>query len=176
MKTKNLLAAGAVVASMAGGGVAGALLFTPQLSGAQETTTTTVAAAPHLGGHRFGLGGGAQLSVAATAIGISEADLRTALQGGKTIAEVAKDHDVDVQKVIDALVSAATKRIDQAVTDGKLTAAQATDLKAKLKDSITAFVNGTRPEGFGHHGFGGRGFGGPGFSGAGVAPGASYGA
>ena len=177
MKTKNLLAAGAVVASIAAGGVGGALLFTPQLSGAQEaTTSTTVADAPHAG--RFGPGvRGGDLSVAATAIGISESDLRTALQRGKTIADVAKDKGVDPQKVIDALVAAGTTRIDQAVTNGKLTAAQAAELKAKLKDSITAFVNGDRPAGgpgFDGRGFRGRGFRGP--NGATPAPGASYGA
>jgi uncharacterized protein YidB (DUF937 family) len=104
--------------------------------------------APLGGGHRGERGGarfGAGLDEAATALGITPAELRTALQSGKTIAQVAKDKGVDVQKVIDALVAAASARIDQAVTAGKLTPAQATTRKAELKDRITTLVNQQRP-------------------------------
>ena len=38
-------------------------------------------------------------------IGISESDLKAALQGGQSIAQVAQAHNVDPQKVIDALVA-----------------------------------------------------------------------
>src|SRR5207237_157419 len=149
-----------------GGAVAGALLFTPSLSGAQETTTTaapTPAPAPPDGPMALGRGGRLRLgfgepslAAAAKAIGIREADLRTALRSGKSIADVAKDHGVAVDKVVDALVAEATSRIDQAVKDGKLDDAEATELKADLKDHITAIVNGERPH------FGGF-RGGPGF-------------
>jgi uncharacterized protein (DUF433 family) len=104
--------------------------------------------APLGGGHRGERGGarfGAGLDEAATALGITPAELRTALESGKTIAQVAKDKGVDVQKVIDALVAAASARIDQAVTAGKLTPAQATTRKAELKDRITTLVNQQRP-------------------------------
>jgi flagellar hook-length control protein FliK len=112
------------------------------------------------GGHGvFGTG----LHQVATALGLSDADLRSALQSGKSIADIAKDKGVDLQHVVDTLVQAADTRIDQAVTDGRLTTDQATKLKATLKDGITAFVNDQRPAG--GPGFGGRGFGGRGFRG-----------
>lgn len=38
-------------------------------------------------------------------IGISEDDLKTAIQSGQSIAQIAQAHDVDPQKVIDALVA-----------------------------------------------------------------------
>ena len=38
-------------------------------------------------------------------IGISESDLKTAIQSGQSIAQIAQAHDVDPQKVIDALVA-----------------------------------------------------------------------
>jgi hypothetical protein len=38
-------------------------------------------------------------------IGISESDLKAAIQSGQSIAQVAQAHDVDPQKVIDALVA-----------------------------------------------------------------------
>jgi uncharacterized protein YidB (DUF937 family) len=106
--------------------------------------------APLGGGHRGGRGGarfGAGLDDAATALGITPTELRTALESGKTIAQVAKDKGVDVQKVIDALVAAGSAQIDQAVTAGKLTQAQATTRKAELKDRITALVNEPRRAG-----------------------------
>ena len=60
--------------------------------------------------------------------------------------------------LVDALVTAATKRLDQAVTDGRLTKAQRDMIVADLKERTTAIVNGTTPaDGFrfrfrGHHG------------------------
>lgn len=57
------------------------------------------------GGGR-GPGGGHNRAAVATALGISEADLQTALKAGKSIAQVATEKGVSVQKVIDALVAA----------------------------------------------------------------------
>lgn len=81
------------------------------------------------------------LTVAAGVLGLTEDELRTELQGGKTLAEVATAKNVDVQKVIDALVADATQHIDQAVTDGKITADQATKAKENLVERTTKFVN-----------------------------------
>jgi uncharacterized protein YidB (DUF937 family) len=112
-------------------------------------------------GFRHGrLGLGADLDVAAEALGISEDDLRDALRDGQTIAEVAEAEGVDVQTVIDALVAEATARIDDAVADGDLDADDAEELKADLPDRITDLVNG---EGFRFGpGFGGGRHGRPG--------------
>ena len=85
------------------------------------------------------------LDTAAEAIGISAADLRTALQDGSTIAEVATANGVEVQTVVDALVAEATARIDAAVEDGRLDEERAAEIKAELPDRITARVNGEDP-------------------------------
>jgi len=108
------------------------------------------------GGHKGGgMRVGKGLDAAATALGMTEAELRTALQGGKTIADVAKDKGVDVQKVIDAMVAEAKTHLDQAVTNGKLTQAQADQRLTTITDSITKLVNGQLPAGGpgfpGHH-------------------------
>ena len=77
------------------------------------------------GGDRGGRGQrGANLEVAATALGITSDALKTELQAGKTIADVATANGVEVQTVIDALVADAT-------TD--------------LTERITNMVNGVRP-------------------------------
>ena len=69
--------------------------------------------------------GGAGLEAAAKALGMTTDELTTALQSGKTLEQVAQTAGVDVQDVQDAIQAAhATEmraRIQQAVTDGKIT-------------------------------------------------------
>ena len=93
----------------------------------------------HGGPGRFGAK--VSLETAATTIGISEDDLRTALQDGQTLAEVATANGVEPQAVIDALVAEATTRLDQAVTDGRIEQADADARKAELTERITTAVN-----------------------------------
>lgn len=98
---------------------------------------------------RFGPGGGMfgpgmfgqGLDTIASSIGITADQLKTELQSGKSIAEVAQAHGVDPQKVINDLVAAATKRIDDAVAAGKIPADRATEIKNRLTDMITKLVN-----------------------------------
>ena len=115
------------------------------------------------GGHR-GLGGHrAGLAAAAKALGISETELLTALRSGKSLAAVAKEKGVDVQKVIDALVAEAKQRLADAVKNGRLTQAQADQRLKDLTARITERVNSTAPArpGFGRGGGHGRWGGGP---------------
>jgi hypothetical protein len=141
---RKLLGAAAFTLALTGGGVAGALLGSPSLSNAQDGTTSTTALSSAADSSvDNGLGGprehrGERLAVAAKALGISEADLRTALQGGKSIADVAKDQGVDLQTVIDALVADGTARLQA--------------LEASLPARVTEMVNRT---GWGDHGPGG---------------------
>ena len=78
------------------------------------------------------------LATVAKALGIDAASLRTQLEGGATIADIAKAHNIDPQKVIDALVADAKTHLDQAVSSGKLTQAQEDQF---LKDAATKFAN-----------------------------------
>jgi polyhydroxyalkanoate synthesis regulator phasin len=119
---------------------------------ADKVIDAIVAAAPMRGGMK----GRMPLDVVAGALGISEDALRSELDGTKSIADIAKARGVDVQKVIDALVADATKRIDEAVTAGKLTAAQAATAKSTLTERITERVNKVGPAGRGGHGRHGR--------------------
>lgn len=98
---------------------------------------------PGFAGPGFGKGHGPgpDLDSAASALGITSDALRTELQSGKSIAEVAREKGVDPQKVIDAIVAAETARIDQAVTAGHLTQAQADAEKSQLTQRVTAQVD-----------------------------------
>ncbi len=70
---------------------------------------------PGKGGPGMGRGRGAGLEAAATALGITADELRTELQGGKSIADVATAKGVNVETVIDALVAEAKTRITDMV-------------------------------------------------------------
>jgi uncharacterized protein (DUF433 family) len=83
------------------------------------------------------------LVTAAKAINIAPKDLLAELRKGQSIADVAAAHNVPEQTVIDAIVDAATKKIDDAVAAGKLDATRAADFKAKLPDRVKQLVERT---------------------------------
>ena len=83
----------------------------------------------------------ATLDDAAKVIGISAADLSTAMKGGKSAAQVANDHGVSTATLISGITAAADSRIDAAVAAGNLDAAHAATLKAKVADAVTKLVN-----------------------------------
>ena len=89
-------------------------------------------------------------------IGVDSATVKSRLQAGESLAQIA---GAKKDALIAALVADETKRIDAAVTAGKLTAAQATTLKSTLTAHITDEVNSTRPVGPMGGGKGGRGHG-----------------
>ena len=86
----------------------------------------------------------ARLALISTTIGIDSATVKTRLAAGETLAAIA---GAKKDALIAALVADETKRIDAAVTAGKLTAAQATTLKAGLVAHVTEEVNSVRPVG-----------------------------
>ena len=119
------------------------------------------------GGPGFG-----NLDAAAKALGMTADDLRTALQGGKSLADVAQAKGVDPAKVVDALVAELKAHLDSEVASGEHTRAEADRILADARTRITDFVNGKAPAG--GPGFGGPGpggFGGPGGPGGPGAPG-----
>jgi hypothetical protein len=133
---------------------------------ADKVVAALVAARPAdgpFGGHR-GHGGkiGFGLDIVATTLGITTDEVRTALQSGQTIADLAVSKGKTAQDVIDAIVAEATTRINAEVTAGKITQAQADARLADLTTMVTGFVNNAIPAG--GPGFGPP-FGGPGHRG-----------
>src|SRR4051794_20137577 len=124
MKLRTIIATAATAAVLASSGVAIA-----GATSSDSSSTPTATAAPAAGHaakparvHRFrlrrqlrrlakGAGG-----VITKTIGIDRKTLRTEIRSGKTIAQIATEHNVQPQTVIDALVKAADKKIDAAVT------------------------------------------------------------
>ena len=106
----------------------------------------------HEGGGQGGPGGpgrpgrgGEDLNAAATAIGIPVAQLQQEL-ATKSLADVATAHGKAPADVATALKNAAHTRIDQEVTSGRLTAAQATQQKQQIDQRIDQRMTEVRPQ------------------------------
>lgn len=96
-------------------------------------------------GAEHGGRGGPGLEAAAEALGISEDELRAALDDDQTIAEVAAAKGVDVQTVIDAMVAATKAHLDEEVAAGEHTQAEADEKLAEATERITDSVNNGFP-------------------------------
>ena len=88
---------------------------------------------------------GGFLQTAATFLGVSVADLQTALESGKSLADVAKAQGKSVDDLVTALLAPAKKNLDQAVTDGKITQAEDAAILSKVTTAVTNVVNNTKP-------------------------------
>ena len=106
-------------------------------------------------------------ALVSTTIGVDSATIKSRLQAGESLAQIA---GAKKDALIAALVAEKTKQINAAVTAGKLTAARATEMKANLVAHVTEEVNevgGKGPKGGrGGHGHDHRGPKGGGMGGA----------
>lgn len=120
---------------------------------------------PHGGpGRGGGLGGPLALDTAAEALGLTAEELRTQLEAGKSLADVAEAEGVETSALIDAVVAESTARIKERLAAGDLSAAQAEELTDTLQERVTDLIErsglgggGGRGHGPGGHGHGGRG-------------------
>jgi hypothetical protein len=173
--SSKLIAGTIVVAVVAAGGAAFAAM---KLSDSADTYPRPALTAPYgggvgsssfgggrLGGRGFGGGLGpgpsgfhgffdATSSAVTAYLGLTAAALHADLQNGQTLAQVAKVQGKTAAGLVAAIVAVKKKRIDAAVSSGRLTQAQAQQFESRLQQQATDAVNGTRPQ------FGG--FGGPG--------------
>jgi hypothetical protein len=128
-------------------------ISTEQLQSSMDSVRKDLGLPPH-GVGRFGMmgrpggmfGPGAGLEELAKILGITTDQLRQEMPG-KSITDLATAHNVDIAKVKADLLAAATKRIDQAVTDGKLTADRAKTMKDTLASRIDSMVTFKMPTG-----------------------------
>lgn len=125
-------------------------------------TAALKAAAPEgLGGGKGGRGGagrGMHAEAVATVLGMTAAEVKIAVDGGQTIAQIAASKGIDVAKVVDTLLSEFTAKEQAEVATGEHTQAEVDQKIVDAKARITDMVNGTAPTG----GRGEGGKGGPG--------------
>lgn len=99
-------------------------------------------------GGRFGANSASSpFAIAAKALGMSEADLMTAMQGGKSVATLAKEKNVSLDTIIASAVAAESDALKAEVTAGRLTQAQADQRLTGAKDRVTNLYNNTMPQG-----------------------------
>jgi hypothetical protein len=146
---KIKLVAVGVAAAAAGG--TGAALGAGGGSPGTQSPRAPVFVTAHEGYGHFG----DDLGTAATYLGLTEAELRTQLESGKTLAQIANaTSGKSATGLIAALVAAEKQELASAVASGKLTQAQADAMSANLQQRLTDLVNGAFPKGgpgFGFH-------------------------
>jgi polyhydroxyalkanoate synthesis regulator phasin len=84
-------------------------------------------------------------SAARTYLGLTQADLLTALREGKTLGEVATSVGKSKAELVATIAAAANAKIDNAASDGKLTPEQATALKGQVGPAVTRLVDAKLP-------------------------------
>jgi len=90
-------------------------------------------------------GTGLLVKATADAAKISQRDLLQELRDGKTLAQIATEHNADVNQIISSTVTDATDRINKQVTAGKIKDADAKILIAALPDGLTKIMNTVNP-------------------------------
>ena len=100
-------------------------------------------------------GPGKNVAAIAAVLKLTEAELKTQVQSGKTLAQIATAQSVSVQSVINVLVADMQAHIAEELASGKITQAQADTKLASVTTKATERVNNlppTRGEGTrGHH-------------------------
>jgi hypothetical protein len=79
--------------------------------------------------------------VAAGVIGLEPAAVRRAFDQGSSLAELATGAGVPVDRVVNAVVRDASAKLDQDVTNGRLTGPRADQAKARLPTWASRLVN-----------------------------------
>ena len=171
-KSNKIVAAGVVVAVLAGLGTALALESTGSNDGAAvmmngagdqqwpqgDMPQDRMRDGDHEGDDHHGprgMGPMVRLDIVASTLGISEADVQSAIADGKTLAELADANGSSAQELIDALVAEVKAHFDAEVASGEHTQADADARIADATAAITEFVNNTQealkngPAGFG---------------------------
>jgi hypothetical protein len=102
---------------------------------------------PGPGGPPHGPGGPggplmAGLGAAAKYLDLTEAQLRTKLRAGKSLAQVAGDQSKSVDGLKSAIKDAVKSDLDKAVADKRITADQETRMLAELDEHLGDIVNG----------------------------------
>jgi len=97
------------------------------------------------------------MTAVAGVLKLTETELKTQLDSGKSLAAVAATQNVSVQSVIDVIVTEVRAHIAEEVASGEITQAQADAKLAEVTAKVTTKVNSVRSEGMGGKGRGGRG-------------------
>jgi len=134
LRSKQLVATVALAGALTAGtaGVAFA---------ADSTSTTAPNPSAQQVRHPFLRARRALVGFVAKTIGITRVELRDGLKSGQSIADIAGAHNVDVQTLVNAIVTKVDQRVDQAVQNGRITSQRGDTIKSKVPDRVNTLVN-----------------------------------
>lgn len=137
-------------------GLAGAVLALTLLWSQPALVSAAQAVAPHSTPVEvaYGRGGGGWRGVGTVNVGqlikalqnltnLDAATIRTELQNGRSLAQIAAAYGSSGDALVQAVVDAAKTRLDQAVSNGRLTQAEADQMLAAIRERATTLVNDT---------------------------------
>ena len=137
VRKRNLVALGAAAAALAVAGsaiAAGPPTTAPRLGAQQQAAR----------GYGYGLmAGGVVLDAAADYIGIGQTALAAARHDGASLAQIAVENGKTVAGLQKAITAAFQVRLDAAVSAGKVTSAQADQLRARFEAQVQTMLTRT---------------------------------
>lgn len=110
-------------------------------------------------GRGYGMMGGYDLDRVAKLFGISQADLVSQLQQGRTLAQIAQDKGVSEDKLVDTLIAPYRDQVQLRVKYGYLTQEQADTMLQWMTERVKAAINTPWNGGYGWGGWHCGGFG-----------------
>ena len=145
---QRVIAGTAIVVAMGtiGLGIVGSAQAQP-IKSSSVTELNTSATSSNGEQQAAGMRGGPGKDVAAIAsvLKLTEAELKTQVQSGKTLAQIATAQSVSVQSVINVLVAGMQAHIAEELASGEITQAQATTKLASVTAKATERVNSVQP-------------------------------
>jgi AraC-like DNA-binding protein len=83
---------------------------------------------------------GEKLSSAAEYLGLTKAELRTKLNDGKTLAQIADEQGKSIAGLKDAMLTGTKAKLDELVEDGRLTQAEADETYERFRSHLDDLV------------------------------------
>jgi DNA-binding CsgD family transcriptional regulator len=148
---QRVIAGTAIVVAMGtiGLGVVGSAQAQP-IKSSSVTVLNTSATSSNVAQQAAGMRGGPKgpdknVAAIAAVLKLTEAELKTQVQSGKTLAQIATAQSVSVQSVINVLVADMQAHIAEELASGEITQAQATTKLASVTVKATERVNNLPP-------------------------------
>lgn len=140
MKKKNLIIALTLVLSLGVG-------VTAYADSKTETTTSSSVTCSGYGlGRITGMRGyDFMTNILKNKFGISDSDISTARNSGKTMYDIAKDKGITEDQFKSAMVEERTKAVDEAVKNGSITKEQGENIKSNIKENSSNCTSGKGP-------------------------------
>ncbi|MFK7696098.1 hypothetical protein [Paenibacillus sp. HJGM_3] len=151
MLSKKMLTTTLAASVILGGGIAG-LLQSKAFADDTTSTDTSTPAVEQKGEFKHikdefrkqGMGDfRIDEDVLASAIGITKEDLSSQLKAGKSVVDIANANGTSPESLTITVRSVITSRIDNAVSNGKLSTVQADAARAKLENQLSQLASGT---------------------------------